>query len=825
MSRPILVAVIGYLIGIIWGLYLNVSIVPFYIIIAVLYIILKKIFPSNLFKFQRYFRYIRLYFNEKSILIVLIFSIISNIYLFIQNEEYNILYNEDQDIELIGIIDSQVIEKDYENQYKLKVLEENQKEKKIENKYVIIKVDKEQDILEYGAKVKIKGKWKKPKEQRNEGGFNDKQYLKTLKVLGRIKVEKISIIDRNCGNIFFEFSYKISAKISKQIDILLDKEEASIFKGILLGDTSSIDDSLKNDFQIANISHVLAVSGMNVSYIIIGIRILFQKLLGKQKNYIFTIIILVFYIFLTGFSPSIVRAVIMGIIFISSKLFFRKSDTYTSLSISLLVLLIYNPFLILNIGLQLSYLGTLGILIFNSSILELFNKINLKKCRNRIIRNKYVLKMIDKIKEILAVTFSAQIIILPFILFYFNIFGTYFVVSNLLVSFIIGPIIIIGIIVLAISFINSGIMSFFAEVLEIILSFLIKISYVSNLPISKIYFPTLKKEIIAVYIVIILIIRFLIYIYSSKKWSYTIQRFRNLIALFKYKSRKNKKKVRNALIVFLIVILLIYKYPKDLRINFVDVGQGDCTFIITPYNNTILIDGGGSETFDVGKSTLLPYILDKGYTSIDYIFISHFDNDHVDGILYLLEEINVGQVIIPKQFETSANYERFIKIVKERGGKVRVVKKGDEVGIEKNLKFNILWPQNDFIEENVINNNSMICMLKYNNFSMLFTGDVERIAEEKFLNYYENTNLISTVLKIAHHGSKTSSTEKFISKVKPKIALIGVGENNLFGHPSNEVLDRLRKINCQIYRTDSDGEIGLVVKENGTISIDKMINN
>ena len=161
---------------------------------------------------------------------------------------------------------------------------------------------------------------------------------------------------------------------------------------------------------------------------------------------------------------------------------------------------------------------------------------------------------------------------------------------------------------------------------------LIQISNIGNLPFSKIYFSTPKIWVIVLYYIFIGLFILIYPIYTKKKISTTQQRFRNIIALIKYKLREsNQKSIKIFLLVFIIIIFSIYIFPKSLKVNFVDVGQGDCTFIITPKNQTILIDGGGSKSsdFDVGKSTLLPYILDRGYTKIDYVIISHFDEDHV----------------------------------------------------------------------------------------------------------------------------------------------------------------------------------------------------
>ena len=190
-----------------------------------------------------------------------------------------------------------------------------------------------------------------------------------------------------------------------------------------------------------------------------------------------------------------------------------------------------------------------------------------------------------------------------------------------------------------------------------------------------------------------------------------------------------------------------------------------------------------------------------------------------------MEELKASKVIISKQYENSDNYRRFVQIVKDKKIKVMTVAKGDRLKIEKNMYVDILWPNNEkMIFENSLNNNSNICKLKYNNFSMMFTGDIEEIAEKQVLYEYKNNLQVlkSNVLKVAHHGSKTSSTEEFIEAVKPKIALIGVGENNTFGHPNEEVLTKLKKRGTRIYRTDQNGEILVMVDKKGVIKIYKL---
>lgn len=195
------------------------------------------------------------------------------------------------------------------------------------------------------------------------------------------------------------------------------------------------------------------------------------------------------------------------------------------------------------------------------------------------------------------------------------------------------------------------------------------------------------------------------------------------------------------------------------------------------------------------------------------------------GLLYIMQEIKVNNIIIGKQYKSSENYEEFIKIVKEKKINVKIVEGGEKVSIEDNLYFDIIWPFSDnMISDNSINNNSLVCKLNYKNYSMLFTGDIEAIAEKAILKKYsKNLNILkSDILKVAHHGSKTSSITEFIEKIKPKYAIIGVGEDNKFGHPSDSTIQNLEKANIRIYRTDKMGEIE--IKTNGKeIKINKFL--
>ena len=741
------------------GLYFKFSIVLLYFpIIAIYYIFFKKVLNKknkkfNLISLKRYFRYVKLVFSQKVILVIIISSIISNSVIIIKNNAMNKAYERQQDLTITGMIVSNKKEKQYKNIYEVKVL--NCEEiKQYKNKHVYVKINKKiSNELQYGYIVFIKGKLQKTSGKTNYGGFDYKNYLKTKNIYGNINVDSIKVYSKKKVNFILYYSNRIASTIEKKIDNLLAEEQASILKGILLGKTEDIEKDTYEKFRVTSIAHVLAVSGMHVAYIILGINVILTKYLGKRKTKIITIFVLINYVFVTGFSASIVRATIMGILYILSGILYRKNDIWTSISISLLVILIYNPFIIMDIGLQLSYIGTIGIIIINKTILNLIRNIKLNKSKKKYKINRKKLLKAKKIQEILGVIVSAQIVVLPIMIYHFNLFGTYFLISNLMISIIIGPIIILSFIFILIFFLYLLFVNIILIILDFLINILIQISNASKLPLSKMYFPTPKVWIIILYYIFICLFILIYPIYTLKKINCTQKRFRSLIALAKYKFNLNKKKNLKIIIISTILIISIIQiFPKDLKINFVDVGQGDCTFIVTPRKKTILVDGGGSlsDDYDVGKSILLPYILDRGYNKIDYIFISHFDQDHVGGLFTVMRELKVKTVIISKQGEVSENYEEFKKIVNEKKIKVIVVKSGDEIQVEKYLKIKILWPKEEQIGENILNNNSIVAKLYYKNFSMLFTGDIEAIAEKQILEEYKGRLQVldSTVLKV-----------------------------------------------------------------------------
>ena len=444
----------------------------------------------------------------------------------------------------------------------------------------------------------------------------------------------------------------------------------------------------------------------------------------------------------------------------------------------------------------LSYGGVIGIVFFLKPIREIFEKTKIPKY----------------IKEIASVSIAVQIVIMPVMIYSYKTMSLTFIISNILTSGLIGIIIILGFIIAFSSlFLPLDLIKIVGIPYNMLINILLKTTQItSQLPFSKIYVKTpFFYQIICYYILAF-------YLINAKKFK--LNQDDNVI-------KRKQKNLVNKIVAILLVVMLIGELtdilPNNLQIYFIDVGQGDSTLIVTPQRKTILIDGGGSTEEDVGKDILLPYLLSRRVKKIDYIICSHFDTDHVGGILYLLKEIKVNKVIIGEQFEKNENYEEFKRIVKSKKIYVKIVKEGEKINIENNLYFDILWPSStEKVSKNTINNNALVCKLNYKEFTMLFTGDIEEETEKILVSKYQNTNVLkSTILKVGHHGSKTSSTNAFIQAVNPQIALIGVGKNNSFGHPNKEVIERIQKLGTKIYRTDEMGEIMIQVSKNGRKSV------
>ena len=581
MKRPILIALIGYIIGIIWELYLKINIAPLVITLIMICILDKK--------------------YKKVITIVVISIIIGNIQTKYLNNKFKKLYSEiPSNSQFIGVVISDKKEGNYYNTYTIKILEVN-KSNKYRNTKLYIRTTKE---LSYGKKIKFNATYIKADIRRNYLGFDYSEYLKTIGIYGICENVNINEVSKTQAlNKIDIITHKITVSIKEKVRSILDEDKAGLLIALTTGDNSLIDEEIKESFRNSGLYHILAISGMHMAYIILFLEKTTNKIdINKNRKKVFQIVGIIFFIQITTKSISILRAGIMVIIAIFATIVRRKSDSINNISISMLILLIINPYSIKNISFQLSFGGVIGIVLLNKYYQRLLDKFKIYK----------------SIKEILSTILSAQTIIIPIIILNFHTISLTFFISNLLVGYIIGIVIILGFLIIGISFISLDFAKFISLPLDISIKILISMTdFCSKLPLSRIYVTRPPIYIILIYYILILKLTIFKDMYNNE-----------IKKIFKFL----KKKEIYILVISAITIFTYTMIPKNLKIYFIDVGQGDSTLIITPQNKKILIDSGGNSNknnYDIGEDTLLPYLLNRGIKRLDYVIVSHFDTDHV----------------------------------------------------------------------------------------------------------------------------------------------------------------------------------------------------
>lgn len=640
----------------------------------------------------------------------------------------------------------------------------------IDNKKFILYIPKDVEKLEYGSIIKINAQYTEATRDRNYGGFNYKTYLRTKKIYGVFNVEDVEIVKNGSDNIIIKLRKYIKSKLREK----LKKENSELAISLIVGDRSHISSEVEDNFKKANLMHMLAISGAHFSYVILIATFISNRLQHKRLGQLIQIIAIIFFMNLTGNTASVVRAGIMSILLIGSSICKRQNDSLNNIAISAIIQIINNPYIIFDSGFMLSYSGVLGIILFYKKISE---HIHFKS---------------------IALTISANIFIIPIMIYNFHTISGSFIISNICASWLLRIIIILEFISLCIP------IKLLYMILDLLIMMLRKIAEIcANIPFAQMYVPRY-------------VIFFVIVIYI-------------LIFCRKLKCRKYVYSFLTIGVSILLIVNFTDVYQDRMRINFIDVGQGDSCLIRYKGTN-IMIDSGGSlsknkdgKSYDIGENVLNNYLLNRGITRLDYIMASHFDEDHSQGFVFLLKNMKVKNVIISEQYKTSSIYEQFKQICKKQNIQIIYVKSGDEIRI-KDLAFKILHPKSkeNQISENPLNNNAIVCMVKYKNRRILFTGDIEKVAENEMVKEYTN-GLKADILKVGHHGSKTSTTKEFLDLINPSVALIGVGQNNKFGHPNEDVIKRLEEKNIQIYRTDEMGEISVIIDKNGKIKINTHI--
>lgn len=557
------------------------------------------------------------------------------------------------------------------------------------------------DELKKGTAINLSGEFSLPDLARNTGGFNYRRYLNSQKIYGVIRAKNYYV--SNLAK--FNLIYYIQDEISKSFARLFPKNEMGLIIGMMIGETKDISEDVLENFKTAGITHLIAVSGSNVVYVVVLVQFLFKKFFGKRATYFISIFFLILFMLISGASASVCRATLMIILSICADIFFLKSDTFSNILTSAFILILLNPLVIYDVGFILSFGGTLGIVLLSKDFTRLF-------------------KRLGKLNETLSVTCSAQLILAPIMMYYFNTFSILSIVTNIIVVPISGSITILGFAVFIISKISFPIAKLIANSLYVLATFTIWVANIfSKIPFSLI--RTITPNVFEIFLFYFVVFYFANLKVRGKKYRFIGEAQNNETKVTKMLTNIRPIWVIVFIAIFAFSEIIYYKIPRNyLDISCIDVGQGDSVLIETDSRNFILIDGGGNENYDVGENILLPYLLDRRALNIDTIFSSHSDADHLNGIITALENMHINNVVIGKG---ALGYEKLYQIAESKNVNVIEVQKGDVLKIE-NLVFEVLSPSIEMDNSNV-NDYSLVFKLIYGEKSMLFTGDISSAAE------------------------------------------------------------------------------------------------
>jgi competence protein ComEC len=627
-----------------------------------------------------------------------------------------------------------------------------------------------------GNVIHFCGDFYKGNEERNPGEFDYNKYLRSKGISGLITAYEVSsfkVVDGKT-NIFSNSVFIARKNIDEHVRKLYNYQSAALLRGLLLADRSQISYDTKTDFINSGVIHLLAVSGLHVGFIIL----IFLFLLGRFNIYfrsILTIAGLLFYLILIGPPPSAFRAGVMAIILIMALITNRSTNLLNSIAIAGFIILFSNPEELFSAGFQLSFSAVVSIAVIYPPISKWINSYQVKS------------KSLKNILLFIGVSLAAQIGTMPFTIYYFGKVSFVALFTNLIVIPLIGIIVGIGILSIVIGVIGPVIASYFSIVNVFIIKF---IYYLINLAGNSNY-SFLRVNSFSIYDIV------LFYLFLS------------IVALF-YRKFTNKIAIVILLILCVSNFLLFSCFDNkqlmpdnELSVMMIDVGQGDSFLLKFPNGKTALIDAGeATYRFDNGERAIIPLMNYFGIDKIDYGFVSHIDLDHCGGFISLIHDGKIARIYKPA-VDTSevldVRFEEFVAGNKltENYYKKAIIKIG-------NARIYIL--NRSAYQPSASNNRSGLMKIVYGNSEFLFTGDLEKLGEGYYSKIYGDF-LDSDVLKVGHHGSKTSSGGEFLKLVTPKISLISDGRQNKFRHPNQQTLDKLNAINSKIYRTDISGAI------------------
>lgn len=632
------------------------------------------------------------------------------------------------------------------------------------------------------------------------------------------------------------FLYGIKNRCTKIIDNSFDSESAGIVKAMLVADKSTLDKNIKKLYSENGIAHIMAISGVHVAIIGMTLYGFLRKLrIGRLISGTFSIAIIILYGIMTGMSSSTERAVIMLILSIAAEYFGRKTDAPTSMGFAMIIMVLGNPYVILDAGFQLSFAAITGVTVVAPKLrklLRMFKRFikeadEKKKQKHKKIMSLMIIKLIDA----LVVGIASFITTTPVIIYYYYQFPPYSILINLivipLVSLIVGGSILV---VLTGLFFTGAAVAMTYPVRLILFGYKYLCIFASGLPGASVLVGHISIGMVFVY-------------YLSVVLIFAILR---MIRIGKTERGGPILYLMLATVLFLTVVYEVYSYDKSLKIVYMDVGQGDGVLLRTSGHGGILIDGGSSSNKRVGEYVMVPVLKYYGVSEVEYAFVSHGDVDHVSGLEYLLNEEQSGVHVVNLVLPEYGDHDALQELKSEAtANNVNIIymKPGDNITYNhqhaENINIECLYPDEE-AGQGVLDTNNLSMILKTTitwdvreadienlnkssdsdaSLSLLFVGDAGIAAEKRLIELYEKNSLgeisdsiACDILKVGHHGSRNSSGSDFLKRVSAMYGIISCGKDNRYGHPHAETLERLKMADTKYMTTREHGAIILSIE-------------
>ncbi|GAB4073385.1 DNA internalization-related competence protein ComEC/Rec2 [Barrientosiimonas marina] len=634
--------------------------------------------------------------------------------------------------------------------------------------------------LKSGATCTIRGDPEIPPSNKNPGQFDYQRYLLTQDI--RYQVVLDSPQDISCtGASMMNTVYELRSDLIKYVDSKVSSDTASWLNALVFGDDSGLDEEMTERFQRWSLSHLMAISGLHVGIVVALIYFLLVRLnlLTKEKAHWIVIFFLPLYVFLAGGEPSVLRAAFMVVLFLLANKWKWTLSVTDVLSIVFLLLVLFDPYMLYYVGFQFSFCVTFGLLLSRS----------------------WLAQTTSSFFTVLNISFVSQMMILPLQIAYFHTFHPLSIPLNLIVvpyftlfviPFMFGILLVAPVSQWLVSYADQ----LFISIHDMFLSSVEWIDQTLYIPWVIGSFPLAGA-----------LVYYTLFVIFMKKVT-----LNQLWQAFKY----------GCFITALIMLLMLRPYFSPAgHFTMLNIGQGGAMVIELPYRQgVIVVDAGAELSFgddaasdNEYKQIIRPYLYSRGITQVDAVFISHDHMDHMGSVKFMADELTVGSVIVSDYFVFSKQLAKAL----ERNETEVIRASTDDVMTVGKQTFQVLAPHTD---KNDKDQNSLVLYTQMGGEEWLFTGDIGKETERQLAGDYPGLN--PSVLKVAHHGSNTSTDPGFIEQLEPAYGLISAGENNQYGHPTPSVIKTLDEAGVTILRTDQKGAIQFhFTGSKGTFSVFK----